>query len=77
MSASFKVPIDTPGEILSGDMKGWFIKVIEADEGGAYLVLQSKNSHFGGGLGEGFDDWVLPEDLDYYFEMKRWEIRWA
>jgi hypothetical protein len=77
MSLSAKTPINVTGEIISGEMKGWFVRVEEADEGGAYLILQSKRADFKAGLGGGYDDWVLPEDLDFYFEAKGWDIRWS
>lgn len=76
MSPSFKTPIDTVGEILSGEMKGWFVKVEETQEGGSYLILQWRIIDPATGQREGYDNWSLPEDLDFYFETKGWDIEW-
>ncbi len=64
----------TLGEIIEGDNKGGYVKIINDSENtGGFLILLSDRKDFS----EGFDDWVENKDsLESYFRESRWKIKW-
>ena len=78
MQISPLIPISQRGCILSGENKGWFIKV-EKDSGGTngYYVFISSNPDFRGEIGEGFDDWVPNlKSVEDYFDDPELQVKW-
>ncbi len=68
------IRLDTIGEILEGDDKGKFIKILDDSQStGGYLIVTSQGPKFE----TGYDDWVEDWDsLEGYFQESNWIIRW-
>jgi hypothetical protein len=71
------VPIGRVGEVVRGDSPCRFIMIQDDREGstGGFYILHSPEADFDG-AGEGYDDWVLPDELEAFFEHAGWEIEW-
>ena len=66
-----KIPIEKSGLILSGQYKGWYIRV-EPESNGYLILYMSKNDP----KSHGYDHWVLKDELDKYFDEAKLDIRW-
>jgi hypothetical protein len=72
-----EIKLNTVGQIVEGDQKGWYI-VVEHDEKetGGYYVYQAPIEDVLNST-EGFDDWLESfEDVEGYFEESNWLILW-
>jgi hypothetical protein len=68
------VPVGTFGEILEGDERGRFVVVQDDRErSGGLLIITAASRELDG---EVFDSWVLPEDLEGWFEEAGWSVAW-
>ncbi len=67
------IPINTVGLFRSGEYPGWYVKVLDEDDGG-FLVLLAKHKDFTGGPDEGYDYWFLSSELEAYFSSV--EVEW-
>lgn len=68
------IPIGTHGKILDGDERGRFV-IVQDDRArtGGYLIITAASRDLDG---EVFDSWVLPEDLEGWFEEAGWDVLW-
>ena len=70
------IEIGKIGKIISGDDKGWELKIVDDDENtGGFLVLTSKD--FSNPQAEAYDAWVdSKQSLEKYFKESNWIIEW-
>ena len=67
--------IDRLGLIKRGKQHpGWYIKIVPEEKKG-YLILYT-NGADRDSTTEGYDDWILREDLGRYFNEKGLEVEW-
>ena len=69
------IPVSKKGKILSGKYEEWFIEVVPEGQNG-YLVLYTDGETRESTL-EGYDDWILREDLTKYFSEADFKIDWS
>ena len=70
------IPIGRPGLILDEDEETPHILVEDHEyKTGGYLILRCISADFKSGIG--YDDWVLKEDLEAYFEESGWTVVWS
>ena len=70
-----KIAVNRIGKITNGDMKNWYIKVLDDTENtGGYLFIESPNIDF---RGEGYDNWFLDlKDVLPHIEHCKYQIEW-
>lgn len=68
------VKLDCLGEIIEGDEKGAFVKILDDSEStGGYLIITSDEKTFE----RGYDNWVESwQGLEEYFKESNWVINW-
>ncbi len=71
-----KLKIESYGQILEGELKGWYIFIQDDLENtGGYLILF--NASLESTDLRGFDAWVENrQSLDEYFRETKWKIQW-
>lgn len=72
------IPVGVVGHIRNGSEPHPYV-LVEDDEDntGGYLILTSTIPDFESKDGEGFDNWVLKDELEDFFQEKGWQIDWS
>ncbi len=71
------IRLNTVGEIIEGDQKGWFVLVeFDQDNTGGYYIYQAPIPEVKKST-EGYDDWLESKnDVEGYFNESNWKIQW-
>jgi hypothetical protein len=76
--AAANIPIGVKGRIRNdGVSEPYLLVQDDLSNTGGYLILTSASSDVGTDLGEGYDYWVLGNELEHFFQDSGWQVDWS